>query len=890
MIKRIILIFIVCTLLTNIGFSQGLIIPYNLNFELGAVGYEPPSWDVSKTAQSLGYIFITTDSLSSSGQKSLVINSPNTIDTSTTAHIKQTLNAYNYRGRKISFSADFLVHLDNPQSYTLLWANVRNSDGDIIAAYTSNDKPITNNFWQRHEIFLDVPDNAHTISYGFALRGSGTAFIDNARFEIVQSSAIFYADTLTLSTKQIHNIISFAEVYGLIRYFLPNFYSDKIDWTNFLLYGIIAAEKSSGNIPFDIILQDILPSKSSSKTKYAWLHTGIPSFYSNAVSNSKIIDISKNQRKQTALLVQKIPISVGRIEPISIEITAECLLNSEISATYGNILARFEDDNGKILSFISLEEPFIKENTFKKYKINSQIPEKTKFIRLAINLDGDGSLIVKNLSTRIFARTLKNPRSIKFDFSKEKLIDWVLLDASKKAGYDFGYDAEFASLKLFSTNFNKILLPKNDIFSVKLKNGDIFDLPVILALDSNENERNRIKFRRELFEKPSDFVPNIKDRHSRIALLVDLWNVLVHFAISSEQRPTLDSLLEISISEVSKSSDSLLIEFYLNKMLSLLNDNNALIERYLTQSNFQLPIMLKQLDNKLIVTEALTQSKLQIGDEVLEIEGRKADDYLQNIEKYISVPNPIYKRIIAINKFLQGKPESEVNITVLRNKKQIKLTERRTILAGELIEERPSRYEIFGDSVIYCDLTRTTDKELSEISKFMQNYPVLIFDLRGQSQVSEYFLGLLAIDTVVSFPIVTKTNTFPFGEIRNDYYIFTDIKPYKKLANKKIYFLCDERSITLSETILAIAKYNKLGTIIGRPSSGSAGEICTLTLPCDYFLTATSAKIISADGKMISGCAIEPDVLINYDMDLILKGIDDILYKTLEMIKTERAK
>lgn len=890
MIKRIIISFIVYTILTNHIFSQGLIIPHNLNFELGAVGYEPPSWDGSKTAQSNGYIFITTDSVASNGRKSLAINSPNTTDTSTIAHIKQTLNAYHYRGRQISLSADFLVHIDNPQSYALLWANIRNSDGDIIASYSTSDKLITNNFWQRNELLFYVPENAYTINYGFALRGSGTAFIDNARLEIVPSPAKYNADTLTLSPSQIKNIFSFAEIYGLIRYFAPNFYSNEIDWTNYLLYGIIASENATANITPDLFFENFLSSKSSDGKKYSWLHTGVPSFYSNAVSNSKIINISQNQRKHTGLLVQKIPINVGRIEPVSIEITAECSLNAEIESAYGNILARFEDENGKILSFVALEAPFIKDSSFRKYKIASQIPVKTKFVRFAFNLDGDGTLYIKSLGARIFARLLKNPRTIKFDFSNKKLIEWELLDVSKKAGYDFGCDEEFTYLKLYSTNFNKIIIPKNEIYSLKLKNGEQFTLPIVLSLDSNDNVSSKKKFRMELFEKPSNFVSNLKDRHSRIALLIDLWNVLAHFGIEPEQKPKLDSLLENGIATVSKSSDMTIVELYLNKMLTLINDNNALIERYNPNAQNLLPILVKQLNNKLVVTKAHSQSKLQTGDEILEIQGIDASKYLQELEKYVSVPNPVYRRIIAINKFLQGEPNSEVNFTILRNNKQIKLTEKRSILAGELTEERPPRYEIFGDSVIYCDLTRTNDKELSEISKYMQNYPVLIFDLRGQSQVSEYFLGLLANDSVVSFPIVTKTSTCPFGEFRNDYYIYTDIKPYRKLANKTIYFLCDERSITLSETILAIAKYNKLGTIIGRPTSGSAGEICKLALPCDYFLTATSAKIFSADGKLISGSPVEPDIFVNYDESLIIKGIDDILYKTLEIIKKERAK
>ncbi|HOQ49592.1 MAG TPA: hypothetical protein PLV01_07185, partial [Candidatus Kapabacteria bacterium] len=180
MLKRIILIFILYTCFSSNSYSQGLLVPYNLNFEMGAIGYEPPQWDASNSAQKQGYIIITTDSLSHSGRKSLVINSPDTRDTSTIAFVRQTINAHNYRANKVNFGAYFLTFMDNEKSGAFLWANVRDRDGNTIASFSSQDKPITAAYWTRFSITLEIPADAETISYGFALKGSGTVFIDNA--------------------------------------------------------------------------------------------------------------------------------------------------------------------------------------------------------------------------------------------------------------------------------------------------------------------------------------------------------------------------------------------------------------------------------------------------------------------------------------------------------------------------------------------------------------------------------------------------------------------------------------------------------------------------------------------------------------------------------------
>lgn len=901
MLKRIILIFILYTCFSSNSYSQGLLVPYNLNFEMGAIGYEPPQWDASNSAQKQGYIIITTDSLSHSGRKSLVINSPDTRDTSTIAFVRQTINAHNYRANKVNFGAYFLTFMDNEMSGAFLWANVRDRDGNTIASFSSQDKPITAAYWTRFSITLEIPADAETISYGFALKGSGTVFIDNANFDLVQSDPKFYAPPTKSSDTALDNLVAFAEIFGLVKYFYPNFYSDKIDWNNFLIAGIEKAEAAKNSAEFANsiapIVEKVAPeAKLSNKLnytadekfpEYAWLHTGIPSNYANAVSHSKMINLAQSHRTSTALAVQTKPISIGKIQATAIDLSAECSCDAENVATFGNILVRFEDENNRIISFTSFEPPFVKSANLKTYTIKTKVPENTKFIRLAANLDGEGTFLTRTIELKIYAKTLNNPRRIKVDFAAEPIINWELLDASARAGYQYAFADGF--LKLFSTEHNKILRPKN-VYTLTLQNSVEYTQPLVLRIDSTANANYDLDFRLQLQTKPIDFVPTAADRHSRIALVIDLWNYLAHFASSDGDRPKMLQLLRRSIARVAEQADSLELEKCLNELLISINDNNALIEIYNPSLTKYLPILLKDMDGKLIVAKSHSSSSLLAGDEITEIEGKPAAEVLSQIEQFIAVPNPTYRRIIAINKLLKGAPDSKVEIVARRNGKQIKVVETRSLLAGELIEERPERYEIFGDSTIYCDLTRTTDKELNEIAKFMEKYPCLIFDLRGKSQVSEYFLGLLASTAVEAFPIVTTTNTEPFGRSRNSYSIYTNIKPYKRLANKQIIFLCDERSVGLSEAILAMARHNKLGTIVGRPTSGSAGEICSIALPCGYFLTATTAKVFSPDGDEISGRPITPDVAVDYDLNFIKKNIDEILYKALEIIKNSRNK
>jgi hypothetical protein len=47
------------------------------------------------------------------------------------------------------------------------------------------DRPITVSEWREYEIVGDVPAEAQTISYGFALVGDGRAWIDAVAVEVI---------------------------------------------------------------------------------------------------------------------------------------------------------------------------------------------------------------------------------------------------------------------------------------------------------------------------------------------------------------------------------------------------------------------------------------------------------------------------------------------------------------------------------------------------------------------------------------------------------------------------------------------------------------------------------------------------------------------------------
>ncbi|OFY82301.1 MAG: hypothetical protein A2V46_15270 [Bacteroidetes bacterium RBG_19FT_COMBO_42_7] len=47
-------------------------------------------------------------------------------------------------------------------------------------------RTITTNEWHNYDIFADVPLDAETIDYGFALLGDGEAWLDSVSIEVIE--------------------------------------------------------------------------------------------------------------------------------------------------------------------------------------------------------------------------------------------------------------------------------------------------------------------------------------------------------------------------------------------------------------------------------------------------------------------------------------------------------------------------------------------------------------------------------------------------------------------------------------------------------------------------------------------------------------------------------
>lgn len=912
MIKRIILIFIVFQAMNLSAFSQHLMIPYNLNFENGAPLYDPPQWKGNSKAIERGYIFVTSDSLSSKGKKSLMIASLDEKDTSYKAIVRQNIYAKPYLGKKYSFSADIRFAPDNDASFGIIYLNVRDINDNIVASYLSPDKLIIKDQWQNYSLDVDIPTDAFTISYGFVLKGSGVMFVDNVLFQNSQDYSKFFSPSLMLSKTQLNNISSWAQIFGLIKYFYPSHFHDKINWERTLIEGLHICESSLDDNDFSKNISDFISSfcplhslnKTGSPTfvlpemkpglhPYTWLHSGLPADYPTTISNSKLINLGESQRSVAGIAIMNKSIDIARAAGGKYILTVNANIEKEDLFAFGNLMLRFEDVSGKLVGSGSLSEPFISSETHSFYSIEAEVPSNAVYLKLAQNLYGDGKLYINDITLQ-FKDSKGNLSKISVEEfnikgSKFNLNDyWNILPASSSAGYSYSLavnpSTKENSILLESTTLRKLKLPAtNHISSVLLPNGYYFIMPTVLFLDSlsNANINPNIDFTKS--GKPADFDISFKDRHSRFAVAIELWNLLYHFYPNVDTSISINLLSNI-IREISLKDDEISFEEQINRLILPLKDNNASLSQAADGSNYSISAILKFIDNSLYVTNALKDSELQIGDKIIEIDGINTHKYLNNIEKNISASNDMWKKITAIAKIRNGSYNSTIKFKVERDGKSFVAEMKRIFAGGEVVETRPNRLEMLNDTIIYCDMTRTTDTEIKDNLLHFENSSAIIFDMRGESLVSEYILGLIASDSIKSLPYILEMNLLPSKQLLNKVDLAAKIKIIEKLQSKKIVFLQDERSTGLSETILSLVKENNIAKTIGRSSAGGAGEVAAVRIAGNYFLTCSALAVHSLNGEIIAGKSIQPDIIVEHSLMQYQENYDATLLKALEYL------
>lgn len=153
--------------------------------ELGSASAVPHGWFVTGT-HPRDYVMTTDTTVRfeerPSAQLRSVVPAPSGFGA-----LMQVIAADAYRGRRVRFTG--WLRGSELTGTAAVWLRADDACDRVVAFDNSERSSVPGtSSWQRHEVVLDIPGEARTLSLGTLLSRGGTVWVSGARFEIVADS------------------------------------------------------------------------------------------------------------------------------------------------------------------------------------------------------------------------------------------------------------------------------------------------------------------------------------------------------------------------------------------------------------------------------------------------------------------------------------------------------------------------------------------------------------------------------------------------------------------------------------------------------------------------------------------------------------------------------
>lgn len=391
--------------------------------------------------------------------------------------------------------------------------------------------------------------------------------------------------------------------------------------------------------------------------------------------------------------------------------------------------------------------------------------------------------------------------------------------------------------------------------------------------------------------KQSEAFKNFKASEDEYALnysipyLMDVWNVLYHFCPTVEPKNIWLQRLDAAVSEVSAGS-SLYNE--VDKLTAYTNDAHInMSPTYLT------PGIFSKVNATIYYKEPSTDTSSGKLWEVLFYQGEKASKiYNENLAMMAS-PGKEAKSYLALRRMRAWADTGIIKLQVrdMANGKEQTLSIERIAEYND-----PAMLYSHGKSVVidsakgihYMDLKKVGSSKIVRTLK-SDKCKGLIIDMRGHGYVGNKLMQLLISEKCTRVHMVTPRHMYPEKILLSYDTIIEYINPAKRHIEKPIVLLCDESSISSSETILATLQDCSDVVVIGRQTAGTTGNAVIAPIYYangKYSITPfTPTLALDKTGNRMNG--IVPDIYITKTLENIQHNEDEIFDAAKKYLQQE---
>jgi len=729
------------------------------------------------------------------------------------------------------------------------------------------------------------------------------------------------------------NLITFARLYGYVKYFYPGDEAARLDWDRFAVWGVGQVEATRNRKELKKVLCDlfapispglvihesdqqtdypldlITPSDRQNLKPIYWQHLGLGIGSGSESSIYKSIRVERpkiSNTRQWGNTMNSLPGEPYRGKAIRFRGAAR------VEGGSCQFWLRVDRVKNQMGFFDNMGDRPIRSGKWEYHEISGSVAADATLINYGFMHFGDGKVWVDDF--RLEVKEGEAWRSIPLanpDFEEGKAGDspagWMnrsqsthSLKTVKDTTARGTQCALFAATTVPGKTATPLFAAKPDFGTIIRKNiGSGLYCMMPLVLLGSETATYPAAPRKELaalYEEMEKNLPetlSAEDLRVRLADVVITWNVFQHFYPYFDQVQT-DWPAALSETLAKASRDRTKDDFLqtLNGLVARVHDGHGRV--FPTEPGTtlaQLPLEFSWVEKKLVINKLMppVTADLRAGDIIQAINETETDKVMQERRKYISGATDGWILYRALMDLTQGNKGERMTLRISRDNRLVSVTTSHSVDAEAYFEWLTNLAPVtkkIEDRIYYINLNRAEMKDIDALMPELEKARSIICDLRGYPK-----------DTVPLICRLLKEKDNSNGWMKVPQIIFPDfanvsyanhgwnLNPIEPRLQAKIIFITDGRAISYAESYLGFIEHYKLATIVGQPTAGTNGNINPLSLPGGFRVIWTGMRVVKHDGSRHHGVGILPQVRVERTIRGVREERDEFLEKAIAIAR-----
>lgn len=858
------------------------------DFERAQIGGLPPGWTLDDP--TAGYQ--VEAALGERGKLLQILAKTAARNSRQFASLKHPLAIARYRGKRVLVAARATCEAKSMWADLTIGANVTRpvkGYGDRVRT-----DEIAVGAWREYSTIVDVAPDASALDLVVAAYGTVSCQVDDLSARVLGPAGAGDEPPRALAGRALDNVVAFARLYGIVRYFHPSDEAAALDddgWSRFVVRGLRAVESAPDAAALATLLRaqfaPIAPSvvigegaapAAITGPAVHWNHHGL------GITKESAYQSVRGAGPGKSVMTITMPLDPAQFR--GKELKVKLRARGKVAAT--------DADAGL---WIAEQRADGKPGFYTEPEVQPAIGEPWSEIAVGGKITGDAVGLVLGVQAFGDADVWLESPIVTADGKPIAIAGWGTAGAELADQWSAGGEGFAVAVGGKNCDRRRACLH----VSPKVKappdlrpwSGTLGGVAVTVPLELATKEGKTVPAARVPLSAAETSPLLASDRATRLAAVVVAWNVFEHFypyfdVRGTDWMPQLPRALEAAALDDGAAA----LHTTLRRLVHELHDGHGYVGHAGEDQSRVAPWLWERVEGKVVITQVsdrCTGCDLAPGDVVVAIDGVPIEQAVAAAGALDSASTPQFLDSGVLRGLRRGPEGSKRTLTVMRGGTKHEVVAALGESVGALEEKRPATGDEIAPGIRYVDIGKVSDEQWAKIVPDLGAAKGVIIDVRGYPSLNLQTPLAHATKTAVRsaqwhIPEPARPDREGMVSDRSGWTV-SPAKPF--LPN--VVFLTDGRAVSAAETFMGIVEAFKLGPIVGSATAGTNGNINPFTLPGGFTVSWTGMKVLKHDGTRHHGVGILPTVPAAKTIAGVAAGRDEILEKGISIAQQRAA-